>query len=318
MIYPAVNNQSSAMRLPRIVCILGVTGAGKSSLALKLAEKYDIAVVNFDSRQVYAELPIITDQPGPEEQSLCPHYLYGFLSADAAMDAGKFITQARQALDRAAAAGRLPVLVGGTGFYLRALIHGLAPIPEIPEDVRTQVRLQCSELGPGFLHARLSRIDPQSAQRIHPNDWQRVCRALEVYMGTGKKLSAWHEIDPEHPGFSALKLGLAPHERSLLKDSLHSRIQDMLDKGAVQEVKNVLEKYGEDAPGLTGIGAPELVGYIQGKTTLEETKQLWLKNTFAYAKRQLTWFKKEKDVIWLNTSSAVEETEQAIDSFLAP
>lgn len=318
MINPAVNNQSSAAPLPKIVCILGVTGAGKSSLALKLAEKYDIAVVNFDSRQVYSELPIITDQPGPVEQSLCPHYLYGFLSADTAMDAGKFIILAREALDQAAACGRLPVLVGGTGFYLRALIQGLAPIPEISEEIRTQIRLQCSELGPGFLHNRLSRIDPQSAQRIHPNDWQRICRALEVYMGTGKKLSAWHEIDPEHPGFSALKLGLAPNERSFLKDRLYSRIQAMLDKGAIQEVKDVLEKYGEDAPGLTGIGAPELVSYIQGKTSLEETKQLWLKNTFAYAKRQLTWFKKEKDVIWLSPSSAVEEIEQAIDTFLSP
>lgn len=318
MINTAVNNQSSAVRLPKIVCILGVTGAGKSSLALRLAEKYDIAVVNFDSRQVYAELPTITDQPGAREQGLCPHFLYGFLSADTHMDAGKFITLARQALDRAASRGHLPVLVGGTGFYLRALLQGLAPIPEIPAEVRTQVRLQCSELGTRFLHSRLSRIDPQSARRIHPNDGQRICRALEVYMGTGKKLSRWHEIKPEHPGFAGLKLGLAPNERSLLKDRLYSRIRTMLDKGAVPEVKNVLEKYGEGAPGLTGIGAPELVHYIQGRTTLEETKQLWLKNTFAYAKRQLTWFKKEKDVLWLSPSSAVEEAVRAVDAFLSP
>ncbi|MFP4657845.1 MAG: tRNA (adenosine(37)-N6)-dimethylallyltransferase MiaA [Desulfonatronovibrionaceae bacterium] len=305
------------MSLPRIVCILGVTGTGKSSLALDLARKFEVAVINFDSRQVYRELPIITAQPDFRDKKRCPHRLYGFLPADERMDAGSFISLARQAIWETISSARLPVLVGGTGLYLRSLIHGLAPIPDIPDEVRTQVRLQCDGLGSRFLYSRLTRIDPDYAAKIHPHDTQRICRALEVYLSTGTPLSEWHRVQLSGPEFAALKLGLAPQERKSFRERLRRRIRDMLQSGAVEEVKGVLERYGEQAPGLSGIGAPELIGYIRGETSLKRAEELWLQNTAAYAKRQLTWFKKEKEVCWLPRPDASDEAVQAVGTFLS-
>ena len=290
------------MPLSKILCIMGVTGTGKSSLALELSQKQNIAIINFDSRQVYRELPIITAQPNSAERKRCPHYLYGFLPAGKQMDAGMFISKARETIDAARQKGLLPVLVGGTGFYLRSLLYGLAPIPDVEPDVRRQVALQYAELGSRLMHKRLAGIDPEYAQKIHFNDKQRVCRAMEVYLSTGKTITSWHASQTENKYYDALKIGFCPDEWTFFKQRLLGRIESMLEMGAVNEVKQVLEQFGSDAPGLNVIGGAELVSYLLGRTSLKESKEMWLNNTRAYAKRQITWFKKESGVIWVDSS----------------
>jgi len=282
-----------------VVCLLGPTGTGKTAAALALAARFKGAVVNFDSRQVYAGLAVVTAQPTPGEQAACPHRLYGFLPPCEAVTAGAFIELAAAAVEQVQAAGGLPILVGGTGLYLDSLLGGLAPIPEVPQTVRMAVQAACQSLGPEALHARLAEVDPAYAARIHPRDRQRVTRALEVYRATGRPLSAWHaEQAPGRPRFAALKIGLRLPQEAL-KARLAERIEAMLAAGALDEMRAALERCpDEDAPGYSGIGCRELIDVIRGRMDLDTAKAQWLKRTRAYAKRQLTWFARDPDIAW--------------------
>jgi len=282
----------------RIVCLLGATGTGKTAAALALAETFGGAVVNVDSRQVYAGVPVLTAQPTPEEQGRCPHFLYGDTPLDLAVCAGDFAKRARFVIASIAERGLLPLLVGGTGLYFRAILGGLAPIPPVPSAVRAAVAGQYDSLGPAVMHARLADIDPDYAARISPADRQRVTRALEVHAATGRSFSDWHRLgDPDVPDYDTIKIGLSAPLESLAP-RLERRIEAMLDAGAADEVRRALDRYPADAPGLSGIGGPELAAYVRGEIRLEAARAAWLANTRAYAKRQMTWFRKEPDVAW--------------------
>ncbi len=282
----------------RVVCLLGATGTGKTEAALALAGACGGAVVNVDSRQVYAGLAVLTAQPTAGEMARCPHVLYGDTAVDAAVSAGEFAVRARAAVASLAGRGFLPLLVGGTGLYFRAILGGLAPIPAVPDAVRREVREACKRLGPAVMHARLAAVDPEYAARIAPADRQRVTRALEVWAATGRPFSDWHrQGDPQAPEYDVLKIGLAV-SMDELAPRLARRIEAMVAAGAVDEVRAALERHGADAPGLSGIGGPELAAHLAGESTLEEAKAAWLANTRAYAKRQATWFRKEPDVRW--------------------
>lgn len=282
----------------RIVCLFGPTGTGKTEAALALAEAFDGAVINVDSRQVYAGVPVLTAQPTPEEQSRCPHALYGDTPLSQAVAAGDFARRVWKTVAAWHWQGRLPVLVGGTGLYFRAVCGGLAPIPSVPAAVRTAVHEDWERLGPSTMHARLAAVDPEYAAKIAPTDRQRVTRALEVHAATGRPFGDWHrERDPEAPVYDALRLGLTmPMEK--LVPRLAARIEAMLRAGAVEEVRQALATVPENAPGLSGIGGPELAAYVAGRIGLDEAKAAWLAATRAYAKRQMTWFRKEPDVTW--------------------
>lgn len=282
----------------RIVCLLGATGTGKTEAALALAAAFDGAVVNVDSRQVYAGLPVLTAQPTPDEQARCPHFLYGDTPLDVAVSAGWFAKRARAVVASIAERGLLPLLVGGTGLYFRAILGGLAPIPPVPQAVREDVIARYDREGQAAMHAALSAVDPVAAARIAPADRQRVTRALEVHAATGRSLSDWQAAgDPEVPEYAILSIGLGlPLDE--LTPRLARRIEAMAQGGAVEEVRDALARYPADAPGLTGIGGPELAAYLAGDTTLKKAKAIWLANTRAYAKRQMTWFRKEPDVRW--------------------
>lgn len=282
----------------RVIRLMGATGTGKTEAALALAEAFGGAVVNVDSRQVYAGLAVLTAQPTPEEQARCPHALYGDTPILEPVAAGDFARRARSAVADVATRGFLPLLVGGTGLYFRAIAGGLAPIPPVPAAVRQDVRRQWDRLGPAAMHARLAAVDPDYAQKIAPNDRQRVTRALEVQAATGRPLSQWHrEPDPEAPDYDTLTLGLSlPLDE--LAPRLAARIEAMVRAGALDEVRRALETYPEDAPGLSGIGGPELIAFLAGRLGLDAAKAVWLANTRAYAKRQMTWFRKEPDIRW--------------------
>jgi len=283
----------------RVVCLLGATGTGKTEAALALADAFDGEVVNVDSRQVYAGVPILTAQPTPAERACCPHHLYGDTPLDVAVAAGDFAVRARSAAAAIHARGRLPLFVGGTGLYFRAILGGLAPIPAIAPDVRAAVLADWERLGPAAMHRKLAGLDPAYAARIAPADRQRVTRALEVALATGRAFSDWHKQgDPDAPDYDAFMLGLTLPMEELLP-RLARRIEAMVAAGAVEEVRQALARYPADAPGLTGIGGPEIAAHLAGARNLKETKEAWLSNTRAYAKRQATWFRKEPDVVWL-------------------
>jgi tRNA dimethylallyltransferase len=285
-------------QLPKIICILGATGTGKTDLALALAKKIDISVINFDSRQVYRELPIVTAQPSVQEQSVCPHYLYGFLTIREKISAGEFVSLASDIIWREWKRGRLPVLVGGTGLYLRSLLYGLAPIPPVSDSVRKEVKQKCEKDGPEKLYQELEKIDSEYARKIHPRDRQRITRAVEVYLGTGTTMSEWHKRHKPELKFSALKIGLSFNLNELTK-RLAIRIDRMLSLGALEEVQKAYSIYKDETlPGFSGIGCPEIIAYLKGDITFEEVRMMWLKNTRAYAKRQITWFKKEDGIVW--------------------
>jgi tRNA dimethylallyltransferase len=281
-----------------LICLVGATGTGKTHAALALAEAVGGGVVNFDSRQVYVGLPVVTAQPTEEEQSRCPHLLYGYLPVDTPVRAGAFAETILEAVENLDSQGLVPILVGGTGLYLRALLDGLAPVPDIDPTVREAVIRECAALGSPILHARLTRIDPDYAAKIHPNDPQRVCRALEVFSATGKPLSWWHGQTDPPSNLRALQIGLRA-ELKALTPRLAERIDLMLAHGAQEEVEAAYAACPDrSAPGFSGIGCPELLAVLLDGLPLAEAEIRWLRSTRAYAKRQLTWFRKDRRIVW--------------------
>lgn len=288
---------ASTMTIP-IICIAGPTGTGKTAASLHLADGIRGAVVNFDSRQVYADFPIITAQPTAEERSRCPHRLYGFLPLTRSMAAGAWADMALDTVDELRGRGLVPIFVGGTGLYLKALLEPLAPIPAVPEALRQRIQDLCDREGAPRLHERLRRVDPVYAGRIHPNDRQRVTRALEVYEHTAKPISCWHAEYQGQSPFRALKLGLAM-DPAELAPRLARRVDLMLESGALDEARAAMAHNDDpDAPGWSGIGCAELLDHLKGRCTLEAARGLWVRNTRLYAKRQMTWFKKDQDMRW--------------------
>jgi tRNA dimethylallyltransferase len=285
--------------MQRVIVLAGLTGVGKTSLALRLAEDFPCTVINADSRQVYAEFPIITAQPTAVERSVCPHALYGFLSCREKITAGAFSRLCSEAVDATLAEGRQPLIVGGTGLYLRSLLHGLAPIPEVPASVSEALARNLEEQGLPMLRERLEAVDPDYAATIHPNDTQRTLRALEVHAATGRPLSWWHARPVDKPPFQALQLVLGV-ELAELEPLLRGRIDLMLQAGAVEEARQAWRSCADPAaPGWSSIGCAELLAYIRGECGLEQARERWFRNTRAYAKRQSTWFRKEQGVHWL-------------------
>jgi len=281
-----------------LLCIPGPTAAGKTGAGIALARALGGEVVNFDSRQVYEDFPIVTAQPSAEERAACPHLLYGFLPTHESLGAAAYADLLIETITEVRARGRVPILVGGTGLYLKALTQPLAPIPKIPEEIRRRIQEACDRLGPNALHRDLAQVDKPLAERLHPNDRQRIMRGLEVYEATQKPLSCWHAETAETRDFHAVKLGVGIPLPELTP-YLYKRIDVMLDAGALDEARLAMKKNADrEAPGWSGIGCAELFAHLAGEIDLEECKRLWGKNTRAYAKRQLTWFNADKDITW--------------------
>jgi tRNA dimethylallyltransferase len=197
-----------------------------------------------------------------------------------------------------------PILVGGTGLYLKALLEGMAPIPDVPGHVREKVAADWASLGPQAMHERLSQRDPAYAAKVHANDRQRVTRALEVLEATGRTFSQWHAATAKVLTVPCLKMGILM-DKAALENRLARRVEAMLEAGALDEIRLAMESCPEpDAPGLSGIGCSELAAHLRGEASLDQAKALWLSNTKAYAKRQMTWFKKEPDIRWFGPGEA--------------
>ncbi|WP_436286787.1 tRNA (adenosine(37)-N6)-dimethylallyltransferase MiaA [Sphingomonas trueperi] len=282
--------------LSRVALIAGPTASGKSALALALAEKHRGTVINADSMQVYADLRILTARPSAEEEARAPHRLFGHIDGAEACSAARWAAEARAAIAEAHAEDRLPILVGGTGLYLRTLIDGIAPIPEIDPTIRAEVRA----LPVAEAHAALTLADPAAAARLHATDTTRVARALEVVRSTGRTLADWQ--DRREGGIcDQVRLGamiLLP-DRAWLAERIDRRFATMLAT-AENEVRALLARTDipADAPVLRAIGVEEIGRVLRGEGTVEEAQEAGATATRQYAKRQYTWFRRQPPGGW--------------------
>ncbi len=301
---------SPAARPAPVICLAGPTGSGKTAAALLLARALNGEVINADSRQVYADFPLITAQPSPEERAACPHHLYGFLPATHKVSAGQWAAQAAARARELLARGRTPLLVGGTGLYFQTLLRGIADIPALDPTVSARLEARLKAEGAPALHAELRKADPAYAARIHPNDRQRIVRALEVLEGTGRPFTWWHENAMSAPLCRGPLLVLNA-DLAWLEPRLARRLDLMLAAGALDEARRARALCDDPAaPGWSGIGAAEALAHLQGRISLEECRRLWLRNTRAYAKRQLTWFRARSEAVFLppdNVTATLEE-----------
>jgi tRNA dimethylallyltransferase len=277
-----------------VLVVAGPTASGKSALAARLARELDGIVINADSMQVYRDLPILTAQPSAAEMQAVPHRLYGFLALDDACTADRWAGLARAEIDIAHQAGKLPVLCGGTGLYLRGLMQGFSPIPDIPADVRTEARGLLQEIGAPALRERLAEHDPAIAARLHPNDPQRIARAWEVWKATGRPLSEWQKLPPAPPADLRFLTFIVLPEREALYRASDARFRAMLERGALEEVRRVLVLYPPERRregGAKALGFAELAECVDHPERLDEAVPAAQQATRNYAKRQVTWFR---------------------------
>ncbi len=278
-----------------VIIIGGPTASGKSALALYLAEHLDGVVINADAMQVYRELAVITARPDAADLARVPHRLYGTVPAADGCSAARWRDWAMAEIAAAYTAGRRPIVVGGTGLYLRTLLQGIAEIPTIPDDLRAEVRAQLAAQGAVALHARLAAVDPAGAARLSVNDGQRLARAWEVWRATGRTLSDWQADPAPHPAFPFRAAVLLP-PRTWLYPRCDARFLAMVDAGAVAEVAALLDAappVGRDAPALRALGVPQLSAHLAGDLPLDAAIQAAQAATRAYAKRQITWFRNQ-------------------------
>ena len=286
------------MRPPLLVAILGPTGSGKTALALFLAGKLDGEIVSCDSVAVYRDLEIGTAKPSREERARVRHHMIDIVSPDRLITAGDYSRQARQALDEIRERGRLPLVVGGTGLYLRALLEGLFAGEPRSEDLRSRLRERAEQRGPEYLHRILRRVDPAAAKNIHANDVAKMIRALEVSIRAGRPMTElWREGRDPLRGFRVLRLGLNP-DRDALYARLNQRAQEMFAEGLIEETRALRERYGSGLRSLDTLGYRQASEYLDGKLSLDEAIAAAQQGHRNYAKRQMTWFRREPDVHW--------------------
>jgi tRNA dimethylallyltransferase len=284
---------------PLLVVILGPTGSGKTALSLALAERFHGEIVNCDSVTMYREFEIGTAKPTPADRARAPHHLLDFVEPTSFITAGEYARQAREVLQQIKSRGTLPIVVGGTGLYLRALLEGLFAGPQRSEELRRRLRERAGEKGPAYLHWILRRLDPAAAVKIHANDLPKLVRAIEVCMASRNKMTEmWKQGRDPLRGFRIVRLGLDP-DRDALYGRINQRAARMFENGLVEETATLLEKYGEAARPLGALGYKQAVALIRGqldrKTSLQSAQQAHRN----YAKRQMTWFRGEPDVQWL-------------------
>ncbi|WP_412759724.1 tRNA (adenosine(37)-N6)-dimethylallyltransferase MiaA [Methylorubrum subtropicum] len=285
---------------PAAVLIAGPTASGKSALALALARAFDGVVINTDSMQVYSDLRVLTARPSPAEEGLASHRLYGSIDGAVNFSVGHFQRQAAAILSEADVAGRLPIFVGGTGLYFRALDEGLSDLPEVPDAIRDAIRAQAESRPTEALHAWLAERDPESAARLRPSDRMRVMRALEIFSATGRPIGSFHDSRQPGPlaGRPLLKMFLAV-EREELRRRIDARFLTMMQDGALDEVAALRAKNLDPLlPVMRAHGVPGLIAHLDGTLSLDEAIARGQGDTRRYAKRQHTWFRHQMGADW--------------------
>ena len=286
------------MNLPLLVVILGPTASGKTALSLTLAESGRGEIVSCDSVAVYREFEIGTAKPSIQERERVPHHLIDVVSPAEFFTAGDYSRLARQALQEIQSRQHLPIVVGGTGLYLRALLEGLFAGPVRSEGLRERLRERASERGAPYLHKILARLDPSAAQAIHPNDGSKTVRAIEVCLTSRARMTElWQRGRDALRGFRVLRIGLNP-QRERLYERINVRAKEMFQRGLLQETAGLMKRYGEAARPLQSLGYKQAAQHLRGELRLEQAIALAQQGHRNYAKRQMTWFRREPGVHW--------------------
>ena len=309
---------------PRAVALMGPTASGKSAYAIELAQRLDGEIVSVDSALVYRGLDIGAAKPTREEQAQAPHHLIDLREPWQPYSAAEFAVDAKRVIDGIVAKGRLPILAGGTGLYFRALLEGLADMPEADEAMRADITAEADDRGWAALHAQLAMVDPEAAARIHATDAQRIQRALEVYRLSGKPISAWQrEARGERLPLKVLKLALSPPQRATLHERIERRFDAMLDAGFLDEVRALRALPGLaahprplDLPALRAVGYRQAWEHLDGASTAAELRGRVIAATRQLAKRQFTWLRGELDARWFDPVTQRSQLDAAVAGFL--
>ena len=302
--------------MKRIIVICGPTGIGKTAFAISVAKQFNGEIIGADSLQIYQHLNIGTAKPDPKELKQARHHLIDFVDPKQEFDAGLYVKTADKAIQDITGRGRVPVVAGGTGLYIQALLHGLFRSKSICNQTLSRLTRQLEQKGPLNLYQKLESCDPEAAQKIHPNDSFRVIRALEVYETTGQKISekqGLHQFGSLR--YHSLKIGLTMDREHLYK-RINLRVDQMLDQGLLSEVTSLLEQgYSLDLKPMQSIGYKHMGMFINNEVDWSEAVRLFKRDTRRYAKRQFTWFKKDRDIHWV-LPSRFDLVQQQIKEFL--
>ena len=295
----------------KVLVIVGPTASGKKKLSLKAAEQFNGEIVSADSRKVYRYLDIGTAKPSPEERNRVPHHLIDIVDPDEAFSAGEWVKRASPVVKDIIARGRLPMLSGGTGFYIKAFQEGLSDGISPDPEVRKNLDEELDDLGPSAMYRKLSELDPVRASELHENDTFRVIRALEIYYTTGSTITALRNEGKNTGGdYEYFSIGLTM-PREMLYRRIDERADNMVANGVADELKNVLDMgYPRELPSLNTVGYKEWFPWLDGTESFERCLEDMKRNTRRYAKRQLTWFKAQPDIHWIDgmKPAACEET----------
>lgn len=299
-------------RALRLAVIAGPTASGKTALAVALARRLGGEIVNADSQQVYRGLDVGTAKPTPEERAAAPHHLLDVVEPGEAMDAARWSALADRAVADVAARGRVPIVVGGTGLYLRALLHGVVAAPGRDPALRARLEEEAARLGRPSLHARLAAIDPEAARRIRPNDLVRVVRALEIAAGglRPSELHAAHAFQADR--YDAVLLALEP-PRPELHARIDARVREMFARGLLDEARALAARFGEAVPAKLPIGYAEAIACARGALPLEEAIRRVQVAHRRYARRQLVWLRKERGIEWLRPPYEIEALARRVE-----
>jgi tRNA dimethylallyltransferase len=287
---------------PRLLIVVGPTAVGKTRLGVELAKRWNGEVISADSMQIYRGMDIGTAKITEEEAEGIPHWGIDLVDPDQPFTVADYQEYAEAKIREIDARGKLPILVGGTGLYVRSITDYL-DFTEADMDLsfRQALQKEAEEKGVSHLHDKLAQVDPVTAKRLHPNDLRRVIRALEVYHLTGKPMSEAYEEAPEEPKYRMVMIGLTIHDRELLYERINQRVDLMIDQGLVDEVKRLLQKgYHKGLTSMQAIGYKEIISHLEGMMTLEESIEEVKRGTRRFAKRQLSWFRREKRIHWFD------------------
>ena len=298
----------------QVVIITGPTASGKSEIAFQLARKLDTEIISADSRQIFDILEIGTARPGPEKTGKVKYHLSGILDLNEPYNAAKFAERSKKILDELLVKGKIPIIEGGAGLYIRALVDGIIDVPGDITEIREELKAVLKEKGKEGLYSLLVQEDPESAETMLPQNWQRVLRALEVKRSTGKPIGWFHKNQQESTQFEFIQFGIN-RNRSDLYDRINHRVDEMIRNGLVDEVKKILNSgYSREINALNTVGYKEIIQFLDKEFDLEKAVELIKRNSRRYAKRQLTWFNADKRINWiaLAPDSDYEKTAQII------
>lgn len=299
----------------KVIVITGPTCSGKTAVGISLAKKLRTEIISADSRQVYQYLDIGTAKPSPHELSEVKHHFIGTLKPDEDFNVSKFEQDALEIIRSLHAENKIPVAAGGSGLYIKALTEGIFNTADTDEEYRQELKTKLETYGREFLYGELKNADPKAAETMLPQNWKRVMRALEVLHLTGKSILEHHEDYERNLNIEFLQFGLN-WDREVLYRNIESRVDNMIQSGLIDEVKRVLEMgYGKELNALNTVGYKEIIMYLQGEITLERAVELIKRNTRRYAKRQMTWFRKNQSIHWFNISSG-EDLQSIPDNIL--